>query len=139
MKKYLPSQILPHKSPMILVDDYLTFDEQSICARVTIRESSPFFETNGVASYVGVEYMAQAIGMWRGLLGKLKNKEPKVGYLVSCRKLTTSKEYFNLGETVLIHCFLKSQVDQMASFACHITLNEEVVSQCLINVYQPEE
>lgn len=139
MKKYTPSELLPHKNPMILVDDYITFDAQSISCCVRIDQYSMFLEEFVVPSYVSVEYMAQSIGMWRGLLGKLKNEDPKVGYLVSCRKLTLEKDYFQIGETLIVHCFLKSQIEEMAAFNCQITINGHVVANASINVYQPGE
>lgn len=136
MKKYPPSEILPHKEPMILVDDYSFYDENTIKATVTIKPNSPFCENGKVPSYVCLEYMAQAIAMWRGLLDKESDKGPKVGYLVSCRKFFLNKDCFTVGETLHIHGNLKCMIDQMASFDCTIIINQEQVAQSSLNVFQ---
>ena len=82
-KKYL-SKILPHKEPMILIDDVIDYslERKELAACVTIDENSLFYdkELEGIDSDIGIEFMAQAIGCY----AYYKNgcKVPKAGYLL---------------------------------------------------------
>ena len=66
-KKYLAT-ILPHKEPMILIDDIVDYslEEKWLKSCVTITKDSLFFDKdlNGIDSIIGIEYMAQTIGCY---------------------------------------------------------------------------
>ncbi len=138
MKKYKPFEVLPHKSPMILVDDYQYADATSIEASLLIKKDAPFCVGDKIPAYICLEYMAQTIAMWRGILGKKNDEPPKIGYLVSCRKFVLYQDYFLVGEQLKIFGNLKCMIDQMASFDCKIEINNHIVATSAINVYQPE-
>ena len=56
--------LVPHAGPMVLLDRVISVDEDSLLAEVRIRSDSLFCNTDGVGAWVGIEYMAQAIGAW---------------------------------------------------------------------------
>lgn len=60
--------LLPHRDPMILLSTAVDYGDDFATAVVHISEASPFFdaELGGVPSWVGMEYMAQTIGIWAG-------------------------------------------------------------------------
>lgn len=123
---------------MILMDDYQHADDTSIEASLLIQKDSPFCMNGKIPSYICLEYMAQTIAMWRGLLGKKSEAEPKIGYLISCRKFELFQDSFSIGEQLKIFGKLKCMVDHMASFDCKIEINNHIIATSSINVYQPE-
>jgi len=138
-KKYLAT-ILPHKEPMILIDDVVDYsiDEKWLKSVVTIREDSLFFDKsiNGIDSVIGIEYMAQTIGCYAYLRKQLA--EPKIGFLLGTRLYNNLIKVFELGKTFYI--FVKEVfVSEIYSFECFIYNegNEEVAS-ATINVYQDD-
>ncbi len=139
-KEYL-SKILPHKEPMILIDDVLDYslDEKYLRACVTITEDCMFFnkEIQGVDSVAGIEYMAQSIGCYAFL--KSGRKEPKIGFLLGTRLYNNAIDKFELGKTYQI-LVKEVFVAEIFSFECFIynDLNEEIAS-ATINVYQSED
>ena len=66
-KDYL-EKILPHKKPMILIDDVVGYNigEGWLKSIVTINKDCTFYDEKlgGVPSVVGIEYMAQTIGCY---------------------------------------------------------------------------
>ena len=120
------------------MDDYQHADDTSIEATVLIQKDSPFFIDGKVPSYICLEYMAQTIAMWRGLIDKKSSGQPKIGYLVSSRKLELFQDSFTIGEQLKIFGNLKCMIDHMASFDCKIEINNHIVATSAINVYQPE-
>ncbi|MBQ9245138.1 3-hydroxylacyl-ACP dehydratase [bacterium] len=140
-KEYL-EKILPHKRPMILIDDVLEYsnDEKWIKTVVTISKDSIFYDKTikGISSIVGIEYMAQTIGCYVHL--RKQQNEPKIGFLLGTRLYNNKQEKFNLGETYTIKAEEVFYNDDIASFSCTIydKDNDEIAS-ATINAYQGEE
>ena len=136
-KKYLAS-ILPHKEPMILIDDIVEYsiNERWLKSCVTISEDSLFYdkELNGIDSVIGIEYMAQTIGCYAYFRKQLS--EPQMGFLLGTRLYNNSVKKFEKGKTYFI-LVREVFVAEIYSFECFIynEKNEEIAS-ATINVYQ---
>jgi predicted hotdog family 3-hydroxylacyl-ACP dehydratase len=63
MKNFSIEEVLPHAEPMILLDELISFEDETATCSHTITESSLLYNQalQGVPSYVGIEYMAQSI------------------------------------------------------------------------------
>ena len=136
-KKFL-SAILPHKEPMILIDDVVDYsiEERWLKTCVTIREDSLFYDRDikGIDSAVGIEYMAQTIGCYAYYRRQLD--EPKIGFLLGTRLYNNAIKTFELGKTYYIKV-LEVFVAEIFSFECFIYNDkEEEVASATINVYQ---
>ena len=139
-KDYLET-LLPHKKPMVLIDDVIDYslDEKWLRSCVTISKDSIFFDNRlkGISSIVGIEYMAQTIGCFAFL--KRGQEEPKIGFLLGTRLYNNKLSLFKEGEyyEILVKEFFSSE--DIVSFECFI-YNEEKdeVASATINVYQPE-
>ena len=61
------TKILPHKPPMILLDDILEVDieQNKLIAMFKVEPNKVFYERKlGINTLVGIEFMAQAIGCY---------------------------------------------------------------------------
>lgn len=139
-KKYL-AEILPHKEPMILIDDVVGYsiDERWLKSCVTIREDNIFYdkELKGIDSVVGIEFMAQTIGCYAYFRKQLK--KPQIGFLLGTRLYNNAVKVFELGKTYYI-LIKEVFVADIYSFECFIyNEKEEEVASATINVYQDEE
>lgn len=95
--------IVPHDLPMLLLDRYIRSDDMELVAEVDIHENCPFFKPKaGVPSYVGVEYIAQAISAFNGLSDFLSNKKVTPGFLLGSRKAELLIPWFKTGNTVTV-------------------------------------
>ena len=135
------SKILPHKEPMILIDDIVGFslEEKWLKSSVTISENSLFYdkELMGIDSSVGIEFMAQTIGCYAYYRKKLE--EPKIGFLLGTRLYNNALDKFELGKTYYI-LVREAFVAEIFSFECFIynDKNEEIAS-ATINVFQSDD
>ena len=88
MNKYSIEAVLPHQAPMILIDSLNSYHADGCVCDVTITEQSPFYDEvkKGVATYIGSEYMAQAIAAYAGTLALDDNNKVKIGFLLGSRK-----------------------------------------------------
>lgn len=136
-KDYLET-ILPHKKPIILIDDIVDYsiEEKWLKSCVTITQNCMFYdkESQGVDSVIGIELMAQTIGCYAYFRNKLT--EPQIGYLLGTRLYNNAVKQFDLNKTYYI-LVKEVFVAEIYSFECFIyNENDEEIASATINVYQ---
>ena len=132
------SELLPHRPPMILIDEIVSYDDASVVAGVTVREASLFREAEGVPAYVGLEYMAQACGAQVGALARDRGEPARVGFLLGARQYRAHVGWFRLGERLTVSARVIYHDDQMAAFDCRIEVRGALAAEAQLNVYQPD-
>lgn len=130
--------VIPHKQPMALIDKVVEFTPEAITAVVTITDQSLFFQDGGVPSYVGIEYMAQAVAAWNGLIARQNNLPGGIGYLLGTRKMKLLIENFKEGSHLEIKGRCKFTDGEIASFDCSIHLDGTEVASAALTVFQPK-
>ncbi len=131
--------IIPHKPPMALIDRVVDFTADSITVTVAITDQSLFFANGGVPSYVGIEYMAQAVAAWNGLMARQNNLSPGIGYLLGTRKMKLLIETFKEGSYLEIKGYCKFTDGEIASFDCSIHADGIDVASASLTVFQPQK
>ncbi|MDP5009158.1 MAG: 3-hydroxylacyl-ACP dehydratase, partial [Glaciimonas sp.] len=114
---------IPHSGSMVLLDRILSVDAENLCAEVVIRSDSLFCDAAlGVGSWVGVEYMAQAIAAYAGYGAALRGDAVKVGFLLGTRRYDAHCPYFAVGAVlhVAVERILQTE-NGVGSFECCIT------------------
>jgi predicted hotdog family 3-hydroxylacyl-ACP dehydratase len=124
------TQILCHRSPMILLDEVVEAGENYLVARVDIREGVPFYnEVQGVPAWVGLEYMAQAIAAFAGLRARDAGEPIPLGLLIGCRRYTSDKACFAPGDRIEVRVQeLASEEYGFASFDCTLYAGEAIAN-----------
>lgn len=138
MKDFPPiEQLLPHRPPMLLLDEVIAFDAESVECAVEIRESSTFFEPGGVPAWVALEYCAQAIAAYAGLKARASGGQPKIGLLVAARELTLQTEVFRAGDKLRIRARREFGEERVGRFACEVLRDGVAVAHASLSVYLP--
>ena len=136
-KDYL-EKILPHKKPMILIDDVVDYsvEEGWLKSIVTVTKDSKFFDSTigGVSSVVGIEYMAQTIGCYAYF--KAGAGIPIRGFLLGTRLYNNKYDVFKENETLEILVREIFSGDDIISFECFIFSQGDEVASATVNVYQ---
>jgi predicted hotdog family 3-hydroxylacyl-ACP dehydratase len=116
-------ELIPHREPMLLINKVLEVNDSSSEALVLIDQETPFFEQKqGVASWIGLEYMGQASALIAGHQLKQGNIEPHLGFLMGSRKYQTQVAYFKPEQTLIVRCNEAALVgDSLATFNCCIS------------------
>ena len=130
--------LLPHAGPMVLLDRVISVDEDSLLAEVCIRSDSLFCHGGGVGAWVGIEYMAQAIGAWAGYTAQLRGESVKLGFLLGTRRYECWRPIFLLGSVLRVHVQRLFQSENgLGSFECSIDNEEGRVATATLTVFQP--
>jgi predicted hotdog family 3-hydroxylacyl-ACP dehydratase len=130
---------IPHDGAMSLLDDIISQRPNGITAQVRITEDALFAEPDGVPSWVGIEYMGQAIAAYAGLKARTSGGAVKIGFLVSTRRYEPKCSHFPIG------ALLDVSVDAITDgntglqiFACQIS-GKDINVQSNLNVFMPED
>jgi predicted hotdog family 3-hydroxylacyl-ACP dehydratase len=129
--------LLPHSGPMVLLDRVVAVDDESLCAEVRLRRDSLFCVDEAVGAWVGLEYMAQAIGAYAGYRARRRGEPVRIGYLLGTRHYVCRKPRFAAGSRLQIHVKrLWQGEDGLASFDCRIEDESGVLARAQLTVFQ---
>lgn len=132
--------LVPHAGRMVLLDRVVSVDAETLCAEVRIRADSLFCLDGGVGSWVGLEYMAQAIGAYAGYTARLRGEPVKRGFLLGTRRYECLRSFFAVGTLLRIHIQrLLQGANGLASFECRIEDERGVVANANLSVFQSAE
>ncbi|CAA0091638.1 Uncharacterised protein [Zhongshania aliphaticivorans] len=129
---------IPHDGAMSLLDTIISQRPNGITAQVRINEDALFAETEGVPSWVGIEYMGQAIAAYAGLKARTSGGAVKIGFLVSTRRYEPMCSHFPLGS--LLDVSVEAVTDGntgLQIFQCQIT-GHNISVQSNLNVFMPD-
>ncbi len=137
--QYTVDELVPHSGQMSLLDRVVSHSAESLSSEVDIHASTLFADKAlGVPAWVGLEYMAQSVAAWAGVLAKASGGEVRLGFLLGARKYDASISHFPLGSTLTIYAERAYQQDDLGVFDCTICIDSDVeVATARLNVYQP--
>ena len=96
-------QLLPRRSPMVLIGRLAEASEQEGTCEVPITPQPMFPKAAGVPTCVGVEYTAQSVATHGGYRRSLDNEPIAVGLLMGTRRSETSCQFSGRRQTLRIH------------------------------------
>ncbi len=134
-----PEQCLPHAAPMVLLDRVLETSDQGAVCELDVRPGIPLADDQGVPMWVGVEYMAQCIGVYAGAQAKARGEPIKVGFLLGSRRFESDVTAFSHGQTLRVAVEkVLEQDDGLSVFRCEVS-GPEGSQRAQINVFQPQD
>ena len=133
-------QLLPHRPPMILLDRMVAAKDKESTCEVTIGLQTLFLETSGVPSYVGIEYMAQAVAAHGGYNSYQAGEPIDVGFLLGTPRLQSFCRFFEVGQTLRVHVTHIWGDHELMRFQCTITnaSTGTLLQQADLNVFKPK-
>lgn len=133
--------LVPHQAPMILIDQLIDVDENSIHCQVFVTNKSQFFEapTQSIGAWVGIEYMAQTISAWSGYQSFLKGEASPIGFLLGSRRYNTESACFSEGDVLDVYAEKLMEDEGMGVFSCSIKCKKTVLASAQLNVFVPNK
>jgi predicted hotdog family 3-hydroxylacyl-ACP dehydratase len=128
-------ELVPHRPPMLLIDEVVAWDDAGAECRVVLRDDSPFVEAGRVSPMLAIEYMAQCVAVYAGLRGRERGQPVRVGYLVGAREVVLGQEPFRVGDVLRVRARHAWGDEILGSFQCSVERGDEVVAQGTLNVY----
>ena len=126
---------------MLLLDKPLHVDAEAAIAQLTVARDALFMQDEGMPSWVGIEYMAQTVGLWVGWHALRENRPVDIGFLLGTRRFEAKCAFFQPG--TLLCAYVHSELagdNGLAGFDCQL-YNETgaVLARARISVYKPKD
>jgi predicted hotdog family 3-hydroxylacyl-ACP dehydratase len=132
-------ELVPHRPPMLLVDEIVSYEGRSIVCRSEIRPDHPFLSPEGnVSSLVAIELFAQTAAALVGLLAPPGGPSMTTGALLGSRQVKLHADSFKLGDVLDIHCRESWTIDLAAQIDCALYRRGEKLAEGSINVMAGE-
>ncbi|MGZ8904820.1 MAG: ApeP family dehydratase [Methylobacter sp.] len=130
------ADLIPHTGSMVLLDRIIDYDDQGLTAELAVRGDGLLGDDKAVPAWAGIEYMAQAIAAYAGLMARRAGEPIRLGFLLGTRRYSSNVAAFKVGSTLTIQVKKIMQDDNLGVFDCRI-LGEGVEVTANLNVYQP--
>ncbi|MCD8213233.1 MAG: thioester dehydrase [Campylobacter sp.] len=126
---------LPHSGKMVLIDEILSHDENSISVKSLIKSDNAFLDDGVFYTYKAVEIMAQSLGAFKGLYAK---DDHTVGFLIGVREFEIFVPYLTVGTTLIINSCVSMQDESgFGVWDSEILVNEKVAARAGLSVLSP--
>ncbi len=130
------TELLPHAPPMVLLDEILSFEDDTARCSVTIEPDGLFVEDRRVRAVVALEFMAQCVGVCTSLRARTRAEPLAEGYLVGARELRYMTQYLFVGDILEVEATLVFDGRELGSFDCSLKRRGELIATGLLNVYR---
>ncbi|MCX4247038.1 ApeP family dehydratase [Paraliomyxa miuraensis] len=136
-----PRTLLPHDAPLVFIERIVEAGEGTIACRVvpgTI--DAEFAEDGAIPATMGVEYMAQAIGVYASLQAE-PGRRRDIGYVISVRDLSVSVTGFELGRPLIVRARWQWGQDRLGRFLVSVEREDAPdggpLTSAVMSVYRP--
>lgn len=133
------THFVPHRATMSLLSRLVAADDEQAVAEVDVSDRSVFAQPEGVAAWVGIEYMAQTIAAWSGARARRRGEEPSIGFLLGSRRYTADQPWFPPGQTLTVHVRCELIGDNgLGQFDCRIAdAAGQTLAYAMVSVFEP--
>lgn len=141
MRNYSIEELIAHRPPMVLLSRMASYDDVQAVCEVDISKESPFFQEalNGVATYIGIEYMAQTIAAFAGVKALQRGEQVDIGFLLGSRKYQSYEPSFTSNKTYqVVVKELYREDSGLSMFECKICDGKRIVSDAKVTTFQPQ-
>jgi predicted hotdog family 3-hydroxylacyl-ACP dehydratase len=133
------TELLPHRPPMLWVDEVLWHQGHEIRCALRIRADHVFVVAGVVEPVVSVEWMAQAVGALVGLHDRSESVRPRPGYLIAIPEAEFAVAEFRVGDLLTL-CARRAWGDEtLASFQGHVERDGALVARAQLSVYRRKQ
>jgi predicted hotdog family 3-hydroxylacyl-ACP dehydratase len=129
------TDLIPHSGSMVLLDRIINYDDQSLTAELVVRDDGLLGDDKSVPAWAGIEYMAQTIAAYAGMMAKQANEPIRLGFLLGTRRFSSNIAAFKIGSKLTIRVNKIIQDDGLGVFDCRIQGGDVEVTANL-NVFQ---
>jgi len=107
---------LPHRPPMLLIDDIVEWSEHQAVCRATIHPDCVFAIDGAVHPAAMIEFVAQVCAIYVGVRSARSGAPQQVGFLMACREAAFDVDRFAVGDELTITATKVFGQKQLAAF-----------------------
>lgn len=128
------AELLPHRSPMILLDSVAAFEPGRVVCRVCPRADSVFARQGSLPAIVVLEYMAQATAVLTALTVEGPSPGASPGMLVGVRGLRLARAKLEFDAALTVQAEVQTFSARGGVFECRVELEGETIAAARLTV-----
>jgi predicted hotdog family 3-hydroxylacyl-ACP dehydratase len=129
---------VPHRPPMLLIDDIVDITDEGIVCRTTIHPDCVFAIDGRVHPSAMIEFVAQTSAIFAGVLSARDGGPPRLGVIVGCREITFAVGSFAVGDELTIVSTKIFGEHQLAAFTATVSRHGVVCAKVQMSVVDAE-
>lgn len=119
-------RLIPHRAPMVLVDEVTQFGAEQIRARRTVRAGDPFVTAAGLSDAALIECLAQTIAAGDAVFAKSKGGRVRVGYLTGLTGVAIHGQA-RIGDVIELEARCRKRMEGMGLFVARATVGDRLL------------
>lgn len=131
-------ELIPHRSPMLLIDELSTWSEAEMKGTALIKKNNPFLNSSGILDSNGlVEILAQTVAAGNGYHARILGEPIKMGFLVGLSEF----EFFDivsLGDSLSTEIIQESKVGKFSIVKGNLIRNGRCIASGGIKIFEVE-
>lgn len=129
-----------HRPPLLLLESLAGWGEGRAEAVVDPVDSTLFALSDGkVPAWVGLEYMAQAISAYAGIMALQNGEQPSIGFLLGTRRYDCRVDTFSPGQKLRVKVReIFRDENNLVLFDCQILDGDYLLASAEIKAIQPK-
>ncbi len=134
-------ELLLHRRDLLLVHRVCAADANEVEVECKVQSEAWYAEADGaMPAWVGIELMAQAVGVYSGWMARQRGEAPRLGYLLGTRSYTCRVPRFPAGAVLRVRarCVFRDQ-SGLGAFDCTLASDQETLAQATLKVFETEE
>jgi predicted hotdog family 3-hydroxylacyl-ACP dehydratase len=133
-------ELLPHEGRIVLITGIIDWGEDWLEACVDHRQPSLFKQEDGtIPAWVGIEYMAQAIGAFIGIRARQVGEPVRMGFLMGTQKYETSAPCFAKDSVLTVRVAeIFSDNSNLGLFDCSI-FSDDLLATAQVKAMRPDD
>ncbi len=132
--EYSIEKYIPQRKPFIFVDKIINHTQQEITTSFKIKEENILVNKEKLQESGLIENMAQSAAALEGANALLLNREVKIGFIGSVKKLKIFRQP-SINETIETTVSIINNAIGINIAQCTIKSNNELVAEAILNIF----
>lgn len=129
-------ELLPHRAPMLWVDEVSWHEGDAIQCKLRVRAEHVFVKDGEVEPVVAIEWMAQTVGALVGLYDRRQSLAPRPGYLIAIPEAEFMVDRFVVGDALDLFARRAWGDETLGSFEARVERAGALAARAQLSVYR---
>ena len=130
------NQLIPQRSPIMMVDELLSVEDNVAKCCLVVRQDNFFMEPDGMLAEPGIiEHIAQSASAFAGFQAmQVGATEPPVGYIGEVKKFNLHRRP-TLGEKIVTSIIMGTEVEGITIIRGECHVGEELIADTTMKIF----
>lgn len=131
-----PDSLLPHRVPMLLIEEILVLDDSCAVTRSVVTEKWPLFDGRNVSAIVLIELVAQTSGIHNGFIREKREGSAAGtrGWIVGIRQARFGVDNLPVGTRLITRTENQMEFEGFRDICGRVEIDGEIVAEIALQL-----